>query len=246
MSSSKDTLSGIPVDVAGEAGDISQSSIQVEAVVHVDAKPEDEGNTVSNNVHANSNGMEIDPIASEEADVVAPLSKQISSEAPKYVRMDSSNSVTFSPTVKERTGSFSVQMKDGEITPTSPHKYSRQRNTSRRSVMRAFSRTSSLSLQESWRSRSATTRIISKKNYISYHNITYVVPQGWFFQDKPPKVILNNIRFVRVRASTRVRVCMRTCVHVSVRTYVCVWVLAYVCVCVCACVCAYVCLCVYA
>ena len=196
--SSEDTLPDIPADAAGDTEDVSNAPIEVQAEVHVDAnvdaKPEDNG-TETNNAHAHSNGTEIDPIASEESDVLAPLAKQMSTEPTRRVSSDSGNSVTFS-TPKEKGDSFVVQMSDSEKTPPSP-KYSHQRRlTKRPTLMSMLTRDSSLSLQESWRTRSATTRLKSKKNYISYHNITYTVPQGFFFQDKPPKLILNNIRLV--------------------------------------------------
>ena len=199
MSSEDTTLPNVPVDTAGDdtAGDTEDTNkapIEVQAEVYVDAKPEDDG-TVPNDAHSHSNGTEIDPIASEESDVLAPLAKQVSTETTGRVSLDSGNSVTFSP-AKEKDDSFVVQMSEPGKTPPSP-RYSHQRALSRRTtLMSMFSRDSSLSLQESWRTKSATTRLKNKKNYISYHNITYTVPQGWFFQDKPPKLILNNIRLV--------------------------------------------------
>lgn len=195
MSSEDNTLSGVPVDAAGDTEDVNKAPIEIQAEVHVDANPEDNNNTVPNDAHSHTNGTEIDPIASEANDVLAPLAKQVSTEATRRVSSDSGNSVTFSP-AKERDNSFVVQLSEPEKTPSSP-RHSHQRVLSRRTtLMSRFTRDSSLSLQESWRTKSATTRLKNKKNYISYHNITYTVPQGWFFQHKPPKLILNNIRLV--------------------------------------------------
>ena len=191
---SSEALSGVPVDVVGGAEDLSKTAVEVQAEVHTDAKP-DENGTISD-THINSNGTELDPIESEERDVLAPLTNQISNENTGIVSMGSGTSVTYSAGNDE----FVVQMKQvgssTEKTPPSP-KYSRMSLRRRQpSLLRRFSQESSLSLQESWRSKSAHTRLKHSKNNISFHNITYTVPQGRFFQKKPPKVILNNIRLV--------------------------------------------------
>ena len=203
--SSEDTLPGVPADAAGDAKDVSKTLTEFQAKVyvdaHVDAKPKNNGMEL-NNACAHSNGTEIDPIASEESNVPAPLAKQMSIEPTGHVGLDSGNSVTFS-NPKEKSDSFVVQMLDSENTPPLPRHSCQRRLSKWPTLMSMFSRDSSMSLQESsltlqesWRTRSATTRLKSKKNYISYHNITYTVPQGLFFQDRPPKLILNNIRLV--------------------------------------------------
>ena len=197
MSSEDTILPGVPVntagdDAAGDTEDVNQAPIETQAEVHVDAKREDNG-TAPNDGH--SNGTEIDPISSETSDVLAPLGKQMSTESTGHVRLDSGNSVTFSP-AKEKDDSFIVQISEPRKTPSSPRKTPTSPLSRQTSLLGMLRRDSSLSLQESWKSKSATTRLKSKKNYISFHNITYTVPQGWFFQDKPPKLILNNIRFV--------------------------------------------------
>lgn len=192
--SSEDNLPDIPVGVDNHSEDLSKATTEVEAKVHVDTKSDNNG-TVSN-THINSNGMEIDPITSEKRDVVSSFSKQVSIDTGGVGSSASGSSMGHS-TIKETGGSFVVRMASGtEETSRLPARYSQRSLKKRPSLMQRLSRESSLSLQESWRSKSATTRLKNKKNYISYHNITYTVPQGRFYQKKSSKVILNNIRLV--------------------------------------------------
>jgi len=55
-------------------------------------------------------------------------------------------------------------------------------------------RGSSLSVQDSWRKKFSSIRVKSSKNFVSFHNIYYTIPQGYFWRHKPAKVILNNVR----------------------------------------------------
>lgn len=207
---SAEDLPGVPVGTADDSEDVSKAAIEVQAEVHADAevhaevevhtdaKADQNGGTIRD-THANSNGTELDPIASEERDVLGPLTKQTSTDTTGIVSVGSGTSVTYSAG-KEKDDSFVVQMTsnpgDTEKTPQSP-KYTRMASLKKQpSLLRRFSQDSSLSLQQSWRTKSGQTRLKNKKNYISYHNITYTVPQGRFFQKKSPKVILNDIRLV--------------------------------------------------
>jgi len=79
-------------------------------------------------------------------------------------------------------------------TPKSPPSR-RGTNQSRRKPS-LFRRDSGLSLQDSWRKKAATVRVKSSNNFVSFHNVNYTVPQGYFWQHKPPKVILNNVRYM--------------------------------------------------
>ena len=193
------SLPGVPSGVVNDLEDVNKAPIEVQAEVHVDATKSNDNNTSDN--HVNSNGTEIDPLVSEEKDVIPPLSKQISKESMGNVpSVGSGNSMTYSA---PRSGddSFVVQMtqgRDGSVKTPPSSRYSRRAQIKKRPSMlqRLSLRESQLSPQESWRKKSSTTRIKNHKNYISYHNITYSVPQGWFFQHKPPKVILNNIRSI--------------------------------------------------
>ena len=186
---SSEGISSVP---ASDLEDLSKNSIKVEAEVHSNVQP-DGGIT---DARVNSNGIEIDSISSEDKVVFIPPSKQASNETTGATSSASSNPAANSAD-KEKGNAFVVQM-----TPRKLSQHSLKKQTSM--LLRRGS--SRLSRKESWRTRASGTRIKNRKNYISFHNITYTVPQGWFFQKKPPKVILNNIRLVLniTRAKTRV------------------------------------------
>lgn len=198
------SLPGVPENVVNGSENVAKTPIEVQADVHVGAN---RPNNTTPTGQGNPDGTEIDPILAEEKDVLVPLKKQTSNMSagvlPSQSSLGSGNAVSFSA-VKETEGSFVVQMKDGteeKPTPPSP-RYARMTPTKRPSLLRRLSsQESQLSLQESWRKKDGTTRIKSVKNYISFHNITYAVPQGWFFQQKPPKIVLNNVRSVIVHTS---------------------------------------------
>lgn len=176
--SSDDTLLRAPVGVAYNKEDdlvsVPPDKVQAE-FVYVDTKPEDDGTVSDTNIH--SSGMEIDHIniTFEERNVSVTVSDQISSGItdiiPSQYALDCGLSGSDSSDCEE-SDSFKGQS----------------------TQVRKFSQGASLVPKESWRTKIASTRLKSTKNYISYHNITYSVPQGWFFQNKPLKRILNNIR----------------------------------------------------
>ena len=183
--SSDDTLLrasvGASVGMADDTEDdlgTAPTEIQVE-FAHVDAKPEDDSTVSDTNIH--SSGMEIDHINNvfEERNASVTLSDQVSNEITKIVP----NRYTLACGT---SGSDSSDQEESD-----PFK----RQSTR---VRKFSKGASLVPKESWRTRIASTRLKNAKNYISYHNISYTVPQGcnWFFQRKPPKMILNNVRLV--------------------------------------------------
>ena len=177
--SSDDTLLRAPVGVAYNKEDlvsVPPDKVQAE-FVYVDTKPEDDGTISDTNIH--SSGMEIDHIniAFEERNVSVTVSDQISSEITEIVPSRYALNCGLSgsdSSDREESDSFKGQS----------------------TKVRKFSQGASLVPKESWRTRIASTRLKSTKNYISYHNITYSVPQGWFFQNKPLKRILNSIRLV--------------------------------------------------
>ena len=183
---------GISSVSASDLEDMSKNSIKVEAVVHSNAQP-DGGTT---DAHVNPNGIEIDSISSEDRVIFIPPSKQTSNEITGATGSASSNPVA-NLADKEKSNAFVVQMTSQKL---SQHSLKRQTST----LLRRGS--SRLSRKESWRTKASGTRIKNRKNYISFHNITYTVPQGWFFQEKPPKVILNNIRLVLSISRTKTRV----------------------------------------
>ena len=194
MSFESRSLLGTSEDVTDGSEDTVKSLIEVQAEIHVYAN----NYAISDSSSINPNDTEIDPIVVKEN----PLSKQMSNERlQSQSSVTSDSSVSFS-VVKEKYGEFVVQMTDSKDsvrkTPPLPRRYISQRSriNKRPSLLRKLSRDSSFSPQEGWRKRNSTTRLKSKKNYISFHNIVYTVPQGWFFQHKPPKVILNNVRSV--------------------------------------------------
>ena len=199
--SSKD-LPGVPSSTEDDSEDASkvievQAEIHTDAEIHMDAKPDNVGTI--RDTHTNSNGTELDPIASEERDILTPLTKQTSTDTTGIINVGSGTSVTYSAD-KENDEPFIVQMTsipdNTEKTLPSP-KYTQMASIKKQpSLLRRISQESSLSLQETWRTKSGQTRLKNKKNFISYHHITYTVPQGRFFQKKTPKVILNDIRLV--------------------------------------------------
>ena len=148
--------------------------------VHTDAKPDNNG-TISD-THVHMNDIELDPIPPEEKD-----SKTTGV----------TNAATRSSTAKEADNIFVVQLKTSASNKERALSIHSQRSIRRRtSLARKASVTGSLARQESWRTKSSRTHIKNKKNYISYHDITYTIPRGRFFQKIPPKVILNNLRLV--------------------------------------------------
>ena len=180
--SSEDTLLRATFGAGDDTDDLG---IKVQADVHV----EDDGKISDTNIH--SSGTEIDPIGSEERDVLDALSNQVSNEitgiAPSQISLACGTSGSCSSD-NEEGDSIIVQMTSSTT--------GKAAQNSVKGKARQFSRGNQLTPKESWGTKIATTRLKNTKNYISYHNITYTVPQGWFFQDKPPKVILYNVRLV--------------------------------------------------
>ena len=175
---------GLPVGMSSDSEDLSKVKAEVQAKA--------QSNTIYNNNYVNSpNGIEIDSISSSEKVVLIPSSKQISSETVKNSSLFFVNPLAYS--AAEQDNAFVVQMTVGTSTKEKSllsSMYSQGPLTRQKSLLFRRNR------QESWRTKSCRIRIKNRKNYISYHNITYMVSQGWFFQNKPPKVILNNIRLV--------------------------------------------------
>ena len=207
---SSEGISGVSVS------DFSKNSIIVQAEVHSNAWPGDSTTDIHVNpndiiqaeihsnvqlddsttdTHVNSNGIEINSISPEDKVIFIPPLRQASKEATAAASSASGNPVPNSPD-KEKDNTFVVQMTVGMSTRKKVHSTRMHSQRSLRRYTSLLHKGSSLSWQESWRTKSSGTRIKSKKNYISFHNITYTVPQGWFFQKKPPKVILNSIRLV--------------------------------------------------
>lgn len=150
--SSKD-LPGVPSGTDDDSEDKNKAVIEVQVEVHADAEvhsePEPDNVGTIRDAHANSNGTELDPIASEEMDVLAPLTKQISTDATGVVSVGSGTSVTYSSD-KEKDEPFMVRMTsipdDTEKTPQSP-KYNRMAQIKKQpSLLRRLSQESSLSL----------------------------------------------------------------------------------------------------
>jgi len=150
-----------------------------------------------------SKGIEIDPISQparspesitevdaggEEDDKIAPLATPLVSDTSG--RLTSQSSVTSDQQESKRErGTMIVRMASKDSSgPSTPSGLIRRKS----SIFRRSD--SGLSLQESWRKKDATIRQKSSKNFVSFHNIFYTVPQGYFWQHKPPKVILNNVR----------------------------------------------------
>ena len=187
------SFEGISSISVNDSEDLPKTSIKVQAEVHSNNQPD--GSTTDGQV--NPNGIEIDSISSEDRVVFIPPSKQASDETIRATSSASGNPVANSAD-KEKGNAFVVQMTAGTITKDKAHSTQMlsQSSLKRRASTLLRRGSSRLAQQESWRRKDSGTRIKNKKNYVSFHNITYTVPQGWFFQKKPPKVILNNIRLV--------------------------------------------------
>ena len=182
----------LPTGMTNDSENLSKVIIEVQAEAHLDARPND-SNTIYD-TFINSNGLEVDSISSEDRAVLIPPPKQISHDTAKVASLAFGNPLANS--VGQEDSAFVIQMTVGTNIKEKPllsPLYSQRSLTRQKSLLH---RGSSLSRQESWRTKSSRARIKNRQNYISYHNITYVVPQGWLFQKKPPKVILNNIRLV--------------------------------------------------
>ena len=165
------------IDVVSDSENLNKTSVEE---VHTDAKPENNG-TVSD-THIHMNDIELDPIPQEDKDSKTTGVTNVAIRSSASKEADNTFVVQFKTSASNRERALSIHS---------------QRSIKRRtSLPRKVSATGSLARQESWRTKSSGTRIKNKKNYISYHDITYTVPQGRFFQQKPPKVILNNIRLV--------------------------------------------------
>ena len=179
--------------------DLNKAPISVQLDVCMDSKP---ANPTLNG-QANSGGMEIDHVFSDEKDVLVSLPKQTFNMSTERLTSQSSlnsgNAVSLS-IVKEKEGSFVVQMIDNTEKATSlSSRYTKLSPTKRPCLLCRLSLQDKVfSRQDSQRRsrKDVATHLKDVKNYISFHNITYTVPQGWFFQHKPPKVILNNVRLV--------------------------------------------------
>jgi len=50
-------------------------------------------------------------------------------------------------------------------------------------------------LEESWRRRDSSTRIMDANKFISFHNIVYQVPVKKWFREKSKKVVLHGVRY---------------------------------------------------
>ena len=212
--------------MSSDLEDSSKHLIKVQADgVHCNAQSNDKAIVVDD--HVNPNGIEIDPVSSEDKVVFIPPSKKTSSETTGATSLVSVSPVANSAG-KEKDNAFVVQITVGRSIPIAKSAGKEKDNTfvvqmtvgastkekalfSRMSTQWSLRRQPSLlrrgsvlSRQESWRTKASGTRIKNKRNYISFHNITYTVPQGWFFQKKPPKVILNDIRLVYVVRYTKI------------------------------------------
>ena len=165
------------IDVVNDSENMSKTSVEE---VHTDAKPDNNGTVSDTHIHLND--IELDPILPEKGD---------------NRTVGITNAATGSSAVKEADSVFVVQLKTSASNKERALSIHSQRSIRRRtSLARKASVTGSLARQESWRTKSSRTHIKNKKNYISYHDITYTIPQGRFFQKIPPKVILNNLRLV--------------------------------------------------
>ena len=171
-----------------DSEDLTKTSIKVQAEVHLNDQPD--GSTTDSQV--NSNGIEIDSVCSEDIVAFIPPSKQASDENTRATGSASGCSVVNSAD-KEKGNAFVTQLivEETHSTQMLPQG-SLERLTS--TLLRRGD--SQLVLQENWRRKASGTCIKNRENYISFHDIMYTVPQGWFFQKKCPKIILNNIRLV--------------------------------------------------
>ena len=153
-------------------------------------------------------GIQLDPVGqsrnfetitegagSEKSDEIVPLAKPLTTESSG--RLTSQGSMISDQESRKGRSSAIVRMVSSDSTapPSTPKSRMSRRGTglSRRKTS-LFRRDSGLSLQESWRKKDATVRLKSSNNFVSFHNVNYTVPQGYFWQHKPPKVILNNVR----------------------------------------------------
>ena len=154
-------------------------------------------------------GIELDPIdrpshspesitegvTGEENDEIVPLAKPLTTDTPE--KLTSQTSVTFDPeSTKERDTVIARMTSTDSSAPSTPKSPLSKRSPgiSRQISSALLRRDSNLSVQESWRKKSASVRLKSSNNFVSFHNICYTVPQGYFWQHKPPKVILNDVR----------------------------------------------------
>ncbi|XP_065904845.1 broad substrate specificity ATP-binding cassette transporter ABCG2-like isoform X4 [Dysidea avara] len=153
-------------------------------------------------------GIELDPIdrpshspesitegvTGEENDEIVPLAKPLTTDTPE--KLTSQTSVTFDPeSTKERDTVIARMTSTDSSAPSTPKSPLSKRSPgiSRQISSALLRRDSNLSVQESWRKKSASVRLKSSNNFVSFHNICYTVPQGYFWQHKPPKVILNDV-----------------------------------------------------
>jgi len=131
--------------------------------------------------------------ASEEDGDVGPLAKPSATDVSrKFTRHCSA----MSDVSRNGRSTAMVRMVSSHSNAPSTPKSTLSRHSSglSRQLTTLFHRDSGLSVQHSWRKRNATVRMKSSNNFVSFHNIYYTVPQGYFWQRKPPKVILNNVR----------------------------------------------------
>ena len=192
------------MSISEDQGPLPDQPTTVEVDVHtVDVTPDEK--SVSKE---DSNGILLDPIvhpsespesimdsttAGEETDEIVPLPKPLAHDALGRLTSQSSVMSDQEPRKnKARKISSDSTASNPPTTPKSPH--SRRGTGLSRQRPSMLRRDSGFSLQESWRKRDATVRVKSSKNFVSFHNIYYTVPQGYFWQHKPPKVILNNVR----------------------------------------------------
>jgi len=134
--------------------------------------------------------------ASEENDDIGPLPKPLATDASeRLTRQCTAMSSVMSDWSRNGRGTAVVQMINNDNMACSPKStLSRHGTGLSRQLTKLFHRDSSLSVQHIWRKRNATVRMKNSKNFVSFHNIHYTIPQGYFWQRKPPKVILNNVR----------------------------------------------------
>jgi len=152
-----------------------------------------------------SRSSESEGVADEENDVGA-IGKPVATDTSG--RLTSQSCVTFDAEPKNDLGPGIIRMASTDsfgISPKSPKspkslkssKHPLARRHSRvltRKITALLRRDSNLPVHHVWRQRNATVREKSSKNFVSFHNICYTLPQGYFWQCKPPKVILNNVR----------------------------------------------------
>jgi len=179
------------------------TTVEVEVDVHTKEEESKEDLT---------GGIQLDPIrnqlsnspesiteetAGEENDDIAPLATPLATASGRSTNQSSATSDQES---KKERGTVIVRMKSSSSTPGTP-KSPKSPDTPKspgtglsRRKSSFLRQDSNLSFQDSWRKRDATVRQKSSKNFVSFHNIYYTVPQGRFWEHKPPKVILNDVR----------------------------------------------------